>query len=80
MARVDADFEQALLEPHRAPYVAPRRGEFVVRRLVRIAILKVGVENVPLQGFAGLLDDVGDAPQAQAERVSEDLLERVAEN
>ncbi len=78
MARVDADFEQALLEPHRAPDVAASRGERVVRRLVGIAVRKVGVENVSLQAFAGLLDDLGDALEAQAERIGENLLERVA--
>ena len=78
MARVDADFEQALLEPHRAPDVAASRGERAVRRLVGVAVREVGVENVPFQAFAGLLDELGDALEAQAERIGEDLLERVA--
>src|SRR6478609_969749 len=78
MASVNADFEQPLLEPHCAPYVAASRGKFAVRRLVCIAIRVVGVKYIALQGFAGLLDQFGDALETQAERLSEDLFERVA--
>ena len=54
--------------------------QFAVRRLVGVAVLEVGVENIALERFAGLLDDVGDALEAQAERLGEDLIERVALN
>src|ERR1700680_3255791 len=78
MAGVDADFEQPLFESHRAPYVAASRGECAVRRLVEISVVKVGVEDIALQAFAGLLHEFGDAPEAEAERLGENLLEAVA--
>ena len=78
MACVDADFEQPLFEPHRAPHVAASRGECVVRRLVEISVFKVGVEDISLQAFAGLLHKFGDALETQAERLGEDLLKGVA--
>ncbi len=78
MARIDAHFEQPLLETHRAPDVAARRRELGLRRPIDIAVLEVAEENVSLQRFARLLDELGDALEAQPERVGENLIERVA--
>jgi hypothetical protein len=78
MAGIDADFEQSLLEPYRAPRVAAGRSEPVLRRLVDIAIVKVAVEDVALQAFAGLPHEFGKALETQAERLGEDLLKGVA--
>src|SRR5262249_42650878 len=80
MAGVDADFEHPFFEPHRAPCIAARRGEAAVRRPGDIAIVKIGVEDIAFQAFAGLLHKFSNAPETQAERVSEDLLKRVALN
>src|SRR5208282_3869910 len=78
VARVDADFQQALLESHRPPNIAASGDEFVGRRQFGVALVAVGVEYVSLERFAGMLDDFGDASQALAESVSEDLVQGVA--
>ncbi len=80
MASVDADFEQPFLEPDRAPCIAASRREGPVRRPVDITTVKVGVEDVALQAFAGLLHEFSNAPETQAERFSEDLVKGVALN
>src|SRR5580700_299230 len=80
MAGIDADFEQSLLEPYRAPRVAAGRSEPVLRGLVDITIVKVGVEDVALQTFTGLPHEFGEALETQAERLGEDLLKGVAPN
>src|ERR1700735_795102 len=80
MAGINANFEQSLLEPYRAPCVAAGWSEPVLRRLVDIAIVKVAVEDVALQAFAGLPHEFGKALETQAERLGEDLLKGVAPN
>ena len=53
MASVDADFEQPLFEPRRAPYVAAGRGKPGYREArIEIAVVEVGVEDVAFQAFA----------------------------
>ena len=80
MASIDADFEQALLEPDRAPCIAASRSEGAVRRPVDVTIVKVGVEDVAFQTFPGPLHEFSNAPETHAERLSEDLVKGVALN
>ena len=78
VAGVDADFEQALLEPDRPPDVSAGRRELGRGSLARVALLEVAIEDVALERLAGLPDDVGDALEASPERLGEDLIERFA--
>src|SRR5260370_38139587 len=78
VAGVDADFEQALLEPHGAPDVAASRGEIFGGRTLGVPVLALAIENVSLQRLAGLLDDLVDPPQPSAKDCREDFVEGVA--
>src|SRR3984957_20314391 len=78
MARVDADFKQPLFEPKSAPRIAASRGKPDLGRLIDITLVKVGVEDVALQRFAGLLHELGNALETRAERLGQDLLHGVA--
>src|SRR5258707_15868453 len=80
MAGVDADFKEPLFEPKGAPRIAASRGKPGLGRLIDITLVKVGVEDVALQAFAGLLNDFGNALETRAERLGQDLLKGVAQD
>ena len=78
VAGVDADFQQALLEPRGAPHIAARRREGHGRGTVGVALLAVAVKDVSFQPFAGAPDDLVEATQPPAERFRENFVEGVA--
>src|SRR5208282_5006030 len=73
---VDADLEHPLLEPRRAPDVAPRRRKRRRRRAGGEALAEVGIEDVAFEAFAGPGDDGVEAGKSAEKDGRQDLVER----
>ena len=73
MAGVDADFQQALLEPGRAPEVAPGGRQARVRHFVEKVGVAIPIEDAALDDFLRGPDERVESLQPCAESIREEL-------